>query len=94
MIYEIIIPRPGEQWAVAPYRIPEQRWEEVTEEMYGSAELPTTISFDHDPDWRYRFWSAQNARDQADGKRLGFWTFIGLLFVVADVGGYTWLRWR
>jgi hypothetical protein len=93
MTDHIIIPRPDERRATAPYKTPEQRWEEVTKQMYGSAELPETIRFDHDAEWKDRFWSIQNAYDQRMGNKIGFWSFIGMLFLLADVGGYTWMRW-
>jgi hypothetical protein len=85
---EIIIPRPGEVRPDKPYRTPDQRWEEVTKNMYGSAELPTNIWFDHDPNWDGRFWSIQNAHDQFDLKVFGFWTIVGLLMVTADLAWY------
>src|SRR5882757_1351524 len=46
-----IIPRPGEDRPDKPYRTPDRRWEEVTEEIYGSAEEPTNIEFVHNPYW-------------------------------------------
>jgi hypothetical protein len=56
--------------------------------MYGSTELPQTIHFDHDPIWNQRFMSIQNAHDQFELKSVGFWTFIGLLMLVADFGWF------
>lgn len=83
---QIVIPRPGE---VRSYRTPDKRWEEVTKEIYGSADLPRTIRFAHDPYWDERFWSIQNVHDQGawvvkkdftGERKIGFWTFIGLSF--------------
>ena len=60
-----IIPRPGEIRPDAPYRTPDRCWEEVTKEIYGSAELPQNIAFASDPDWRQRVWSIQRINDSA-----------------------------
>lgn len=97
-----IIPRPGEIRPDKPYRTPDQRWEEVCDEIYGSHAIPENLQFDHDPYWDRQFWSIQNARDQASlfmgptaGRphRFGFWTFIGLLMVAGDLG-WSWFRVR
>lgn len=104
-----IIPRPGEIRPEKPYRTPDRRWEEVTEEIYGSAEEPRNIELEHNPNWDREFWSIQNAHDQVgfialglptvpyDGKprrrTFGFWTVIGLLMVFGDLG-WLWFRVR
>ena len=72
-----------------PYKTPDERWQEVTQEIYGSIELPQVIHFDHDPMWDHRFWAIQNIRDQSDGKRFGFWTIMYLLTIVV---GLFWLK--
>lgn len=84
-IPQVIIPRPGE---TKPYKIPDKRWEEIIEEMYGSAELPQTIHHAHDERWDDRFWSIQNAHDQSEGKKIGFWTVIGVIFLLMDLTWY------
>ena len=84
-IPQIVIPRPGE---VKPYKIPDKRWEEITKEIYGSAELPQTIRHEHDAQWDHRFWSIQNAHDQSEGKKFGFWTLIGAIFLLMDLTWY------
>lgn len=82
-----IIPRPGEIRPDKPYRTPDQRWEEVVEEIYGdSTEPPRNLTFDHDAGWDQRLWSIQNAHEQSRLRRFGFWTFIGVLFLIADLG--------
>jgi hypothetical protein len=58
-----IIPRPGEIRPDKPYRTPDRRWEEVTKQIYGIAELPANIEFEHDQDWRQRVFSTQRAHD-------------------------------
>lgn len=96
---EQIIPRPGEVRPDKPYRTPDRRWEEVTEDMYGSTDLPTNIYIEHDPFWDQRLFSVQNAGDQAKSMMVwlpktetsrpnvfGFWTIICLLFIAADLG--------
>ncbi len=83
-----IIPRPGEIRPVKPYKIPDERWREFLEKHYGSGELPGTIKFSHDVDWDRRFWSIQNVANQKDGHHLGFWSFIGLLLFLSDIGWY------
>lgn len=85
-IPQIIIPRPG--GATKPYETPGERWEEVTLEMYGSADLPATIRHKHDPEWDNRFWSVQNARDQSEFKKFGFWSIIGVIFLLMDLSWY------
>lgn len=85
---ETIIPRPGEVRPDRPYRTPDQRWEEVTEEMYGSSELPQTIHFAHDVLWDHRFMSIQNARNQSRLKSFGVWTCVGALMIVADLSWF------
>lgn len=87
---QIIIPRPG--GATKPYQTPGERWQEVTQEMYGSAELPTTIHHEHDPEWNNRFWSIQSAHDQYELKKFGFWTIIGVLFLLSDLTWYVRIR--
>ena len=81
---QIIIPRPGGQQK--SYETPGERWEEVTQEIYGSADLPITTHHVHDPHWDHRLFSVQNARDQYELKRFGFWTIIWALFVLSDLG--------
>jgi hypothetical protein len=88
---ETILPRPGEVRPDKPYRTPDRRWEEVTEEIYGSTELPRNIDHEYDLYWNTRFWSVQNAHDQYQLSSFGFWTVIGLLMLSADLG---WLFWR
>ena len=99
-----IIPQPAAS-VVRPYQTPDERWQEVCEEIYGSSEFPQTIHHQHDEHWDDRFWSIQNANDQAvslmawlpglDAKphrrRFGFWSLIGLLMVVGDIG-WIWVR--
>lgn len=77
MGYEQIIPRPAGE--IKPYKSPDKHWEEVTKEMYGSADLPQTIHFQHDPEWDSRLWSVQNARNQYEFKSFGFWSLVGTL---------------
>lgn len=101
-----IIPRPGEIRPDKPYRTPDQRWEEVSDEIYGSHELPENILFDHNPVWNRRFWSIQNIRDQTlffaiptldlsggppRPRRFGFWSVVGFLMLAGDLG---WLFFR
>lgn len=104
-----IIPRPGQIRPEKPYRTPDRRWEEVCDEIYGSHALPENLQFESDPQWDQRFWSIQNAHDQAgfatammpgvpfDGKRrryrFGFWSVIGLLMASGDLG-WLWFRVR
>ena len=73
---QTIIPRPGEIRPDKPYRTPDRRWEEVTQEMYGSAEAVQNVRFEHDEYWNKRFFSIQNVNDQTQGKRTGVWTMI------------------
>jgi hypothetical protein len=77
----VVIPRKE----LKPYKTPDERWEEVTKEIYGSADLPEIIHFDHDPYWDGRFWSIQNANNQSQLKTFGFWTIIGALYAFADM---------
>jgi hypothetical protein len=86
---EIIQQIPVIKRELKPYRTPDQRWEEVTTEIYGSAELPATTHYDHDPLWDKRFWAIQNIRDQSDGKRFGFWTIVWGLMISANL---LWLK--
>jgi hypothetical protein len=93
----IIIPRPA--GPDKPYRSPDEHWEEVTRDIYGSAELPRTIRFEHDPKWERRFWSIQNARNQYELTSFGFWSFIGALMILANLSWYfapflRHFRWR
>jgi hypothetical protein len=67
-----------------PYDTPEERLEEVCDEIYGSHALPKNIYFIHDPKWNTRFWAIQNINDQWNGKSIGFWTIIGMIFMYAD----------
>jgi hypothetical protein len=87
---QIVIPRPGGE--ARPYKTPDKRWEEVTREMYGSSELPDSIHHRHDPVWNERFWSIQNAHDQSEGKKFGFWAIIGIIFVLMDMTWYFRVR--
>ena len=81
-----IIPNPGEVRPDKPYRTPDQRWEEVTKEIYGSSAEPENIRHDYDPDWNHRFWSVQGARGHYELKEIGLWSLVGVLFVAADLG--------
>lgn len=81
-----IIPRPGEIRPDKPYRTPDQRWEEVVDEIYGDAALPRNVAFEHDVLWDGRLLSVQNAHNQSRLKSFGFWSVIGVLFVIADLG--------
>lgn len=71
-----------------PYKTPDEHWQEVTEEMYGSSELPQTIHHEHDPEWGHRLWSVQSARNQYEMKAFGFWSFIYVLFFISQ---FSWL---
>jgi hypothetical protein len=73
-----IIPKPA--LPDKPYRSPEQHWEEVVRDIYQDTNVPENITFKHDEKWSRRFWSVQNALDQYNGHRFGFWTIIGLIF--------------
>lgn len=90
---QIVVPKPSEA-KVNPYRTPEIRQQQVSEEIYGPPVEPPR-NFKHDVWWRERFWSIQNARDQAEGKKFGFWSVIGVLFYIAQFGtifaGCYWL---
>jgi hypothetical protein len=88
---EQIIPRPA--LPEKPYRSPEQHWEEVVRDIYQDISPPENIQFDHDVKWDRRFWSIQNAYDQNDGKRFGFWTIIGVLFFLVQFVGWGRLLW-
>lgn len=81
-----IIPRPGEIRPDKPYRTPDQRWEEVVDEIYGDHAEPQNLTFEHDARWDHRLWSVQNAHDQSRLKRLGFWSVVGVMFLLADLG--------
>jgi len=87
----ILIPRPAAP--DKPYRSPDEHWERVTKAMYGSADLPETIRFQHDPKWERRFWSIQNAHNQSQLSSLGFWSLIGALMLFSDATWY-FFRWR
>lgn len=79
---QIVVPRPSE---VKPYKTPDVRVHEVVKEIYGpTVELEPPRK--HDPWWRERLWSVQNARDQAEMKKFGFWSVIGVLYLIAQFG--------
>jgi len=59
------LPRPGEIRPDSPYKTPEERWQKVTEEIYGSSGLPGNIRFEHNPYWRKGIFSIQRAHDQS-----------------------------
>lgn len=101
-----VIPRPGHNVPDRPYKTPDERWAEVVEEIYGSAELPQTIRHEHDADWDRRFLSIQSAHDQfatiaeflpmavTPTKRrstFGFWSVVGLLMIGGDLL-WVWIR--
>ena len=88
---EQIIPRPD--LPTKPYRSPEQHWEEVVRDIYQDASAPSNAELKHDEKWDRRFWSLQNAYDQNNGKRFGFWTIIGFLFFLAQLVGWGALKW-
>jgi hypothetical protein len=91
-----IVPRQGGE--LRPYKTPDEHWREVTEEIYGSAELPETTQHMHDPEWDRRLLSIQNANDQTNAifaafgmvprstrpMRVGFWSVIAVLFVASE----------
>jgi hypothetical protein len=81
---QIIIPRPGDTRPDAPYRTPEQRWEEVVEAVYGTAALPTNVMFEHDPHYRDRVFTMQRAHDKSHWLWPGAW---GLL-IFSDLAWY------
>lgn len=95
-----IIPRPGGR-VVRTYQTPNERWEEVTKEIYGSAAEPKNIVVEHDPLWDRRLFSLQNAHDQVQFLRprtetsrrpsFGFWSVVAALMVLADLG-WVWFR--
>ncbi len=80
---------------VGVYRTPDQHWEEVVGALYGDARVPVNVVYVHQPGWDREFLSIQNVADQValfgDGRkrfRVGFWTVIGGLMIIADLVWY------
>ena len=82
----IIIPRPGE--VSRPDIAEHEHWEDVCDDVYGVHDLPENIHFIHDPFWQTKFWSIQNAHDQYEFQRFGFWSLMGVIFMAMDLMWY------